>query len=196
MENKSIRRQHFTHEACFVRVPASDKTTPMNLGLPVCGLLPADRNVCQRRFWVSLAVSSRLVSCRAPQTAHRHTLISHFTGGSTLLSPRRQLGRRVRPLHPVLTRAPPLACVQAGIVYRAEHLEGLAFHHGSCWHHVPALRRLADGTQASASHTLQHPPRGPCPPSATPPPRLASVETSSPKSYIKCQFNVKTGRWL
>lgn len=88
---------------------------------------------------------------RAPQNGEHQTLISHFTEVKSPFS----------TASAGLPRSPfphPVACVLPNVVYWTEHLEGLTFHHGSCWHHVPPPQ--AAGRQ-HADHCFTHPPASP-----------------------------------
>lgn len=93
------------------------------------------------------------LSCPAPppQNGNHRALISHFTGVNSPFSTA-SAGSPHSPSLPLCS--PPLACAQPSVVYWTEHLEGLAFHHGSCWHHVP----LRSGGWPTARRPLLHTP--------------------------------------
>jgi len=124
-----------------------------------------------------LSFSHCLILCWPPRNGDHHTLISHFTGVNSPFSTA-SAGSPHSPSSPLPhPGAPPLACVRSDVVYWTEHLEGLAFHRGSCWHHVPPSRAAG---RRHAGQRFTHPPasplRTPLPPVA---PRLALVEASS-----------------
>lgn len=94
-----------------------------------------------------LSFSHCLVLSWPPRNGDHHTLISHFTGVNSPFSTVSAGGPSPLP-H-------PLACVQPGVVYWTAHLEGLAFHQGSCWHHVPPPQAAG---RRHARHCFTHPP--------------------------------------
>ncbi|KAK5852417.1 hypothetical protein PBY51_023886 [Eleginops maclovinus] len=98
-----------------------------------------------------LSFSHCLVLRWPPRNGDHHTLISHFTGVNSPFSTASAGGAPFTSSSPM---APPLACVQPGVVYWTAHLEGLAFHQGSCWHHVP----LPSGGWSTARTPLLHTP--------------------------------------
>ena len=154
MENKSICHRYL-HVLCSVCV----NTSNINI-FCIWGFLSAACGLRRVQF-AKEGFGFPLLSCPmwAPQNGDHHTFIIHFTGVNSPFS----TASAGLPHSPF---SPPLACVRSSVVYWTEHLAGLAFHHGSCWHHVPPP--WAAGRQ-HAGHCFTHPPaspRGHCPPSS------------------------------
>lgn len=113
-----------------------------------CDLLSLLTRVLSFPHWLSRPML-------APQKGDHHALIIHFTEVNSPFSTASAGSPHLPFSSPFSPRFPLLACVQPSVVYWTEHLVGLAFHHSSCWHHVPPPQAAG---RRHARHCCTHPP--------------------------------------